>query len=145
MPGLLPVRSRRGDLQGRERPGDFATQLDAALHTPEELRVAVARFLADAGLAAGFVPLAAAFLDPFLGGDLAGLAGSFPGLPVGPLQLVHPGQLGRLLGVEVRQGRLLPPPLENFQVVADLLPADVQSLGNLVVRQAAEVQRGRLA
>src|SRR5262249_19321939 len=53
MPLFLSVGGRRGDLYGGEGAQDLAAQLDAALHAAQKLRIAVARFLADAGFAAG--------------------------------------------------------------------------------------------
>ena len=134
MPLLLSINCRWGNLQSCESPHDLATHLDAAFHAAEELRVAVALFLANSRFEAGVIRRTLASLGPFLGGNLAGLTGALPGLPVGPLQLVHLGQLGGLLGVEIGQRRLLPASLEGLQVIADLLPADVQSQGDLRLR-----------
>ena len=73
-----------------------------------------------------FFGLALAPLGLLLGGDLAGLAGALPGLPVGSLQFVDLGQLGCLPGIEVRQGRLLPAPLQ--QCPQPIFPWDSISL-----------------
>jgi hypothetical protein len=70
---LLSVRSRRGNLDGREGPGDLAPHLDAAFYTPEKLRIAVPLFLADASFQPGVV-LALAPLGFLLCSDLACLA-----------------------------------------------------------------------
>ena len=132
--------ARQAGLGGGVEPQELAALLDAPLHAGQVAGVAGLVGLADRRLE----PLALGARGLLRGARLPVLLARLPGGPVLALQLVDPGQLLGLLGVEVHQRGLEPLLADGPQVVADLLAGQAQLGPDAGLGPALQVEAGHL-